>query len=438
MKTRLILFYFFLSSLKLVSFAQTTAQSLTLPEGPSLSGLSFVDSTLGFACGFNGRILKTTNSGDSWQELSSGTTSQINGLVSINAEMVYACTESGQLLSTSDGGLTWTSEQISNVPLTKIYFHHNRLFVLSENGNLFINPQLGFGNLTIPIGGPWANLDQMFWINDQLGFLMADSTHAFAGQTALYRTTNGGNTWNRVPKIQSREGSFSDTIYRDFCWNNLHHIDMLPDSSLLMAGGYYLGYIWKSTDKGLTFKIKDEILQVNPLQIEVMDAQRVALVSWEGDALFPYIARNRNGGNSWHVMINDTNLFRLPYPFKPWGKATFFGPKLVFIPGYNQNINGSLTGAIMRVRNIYPELFTEAKHKTPQEQVLLYPVPASNELILEGLKQGQSATIFSSQGQSISIPSQEKNNALYWDVSTLPKGFYLLKWNKGSRKFWKD
>jgi photosystem II stability/assembly factor-like uncharacterized protein len=417
---------------------QTFTQQLPLPDGPLITSLSFVDSTLGFASGHGGRILKTSNSGNNWTALNTGTTDNINGLVCQDAQNIFACTETGDLLQSSDGGQNWTSTSISTFPLNKIYFHQSKLFVLGGNGQLFLNPHLDFGNLTIPIGGSWANLDHMFWMNDKIGFLFADSTHPFAGKTVLYRTTNGGFSWQRNSRIQSVEGAPTDTIYRDFSWKNLHHIITMPDSSLLMAGGYYPGYIYKSIDKGLTFKILFEIVQVNPQQIHAFSQSKIALISWEGDALFPYIARNRNGGIEWHQYINDTTLFRLNSPFRPWGKAVFFNNHLGFIPGYNQNINGTTTGAILRIRNVFPEGITTAIREVEKSEVNVYPVPANNILWMEGMENMAQVQILNSMGQTMNAPIVFSEGIKGLEVKRFPPGIYMLKAKNKLVRFLKE
>lgn len=434
-----ITLFLLLILVKLSGFAQTNAESLPLPNGASLTGLAFVDSSLGFACGFNGRILKTTNAGNLWTELSTGTNDQINGIACQDAQNVFACTQTGKLLQTSNSGQNWLVSSISTSPLSKIHFHHGVLFVLSENGMLHLNPHLDIGNLSLSIGGSWANLDQMFWINSQLGFVVADSTHAFAGKSCLYRTTNGGYNWSRVQNIQSTEGNWrTDTLYRNFSWKNLHHIIQLPDSSLLMSGGYYPGYVWKSTDLGQTFHIIADMTQCNPIQIESFGPGKVALISWEGDALFPYIARNRNGALLWPEWINDTSLFQLPDPFRPWGKATFFGPKLGFIPGHNQNINGSLTGAILRVRNVFPDVVTRLPEELKDDEVRLFPNPASKEVYLKGAQADHEISLYSAQGQKLQAQMKVKDHGVWVDVSLFPPGFYSLRWKGGFKRFLKE
>jgi hypothetical protein len=147
-----------------------------------------------------------------------------------------------------------------------------------------------------------------------------------------------------------------------------------------MAGGYYTGYIWKSSYKGKTFFIQAEITKVNTYQIEAFDQQHVALLSLQGDAIPPYLAANRNSGNTWHQWSNDSKLLRLPYPFLTWGKASFFGPKLMYIPVNNYNINGTYTGAILRVRNLFPEAIASNKKLLERKFGDFYPKPARKNI----------------------------------------------------------
>lgn len=420
------------------TWSQTSAQLMSMPEGDRITALSFLNRNVGFACGYGGRILKTTDGGESWFSLNSGTNVQLNGIVTFSPfdmPRVAAVAENGDLLFSTDQGATWTAINVSTSPLNHAFTRRGRLFVVNRQGELIIEPHLETGNFTINVAGSWANLDRLDWINDTTGFLIADSTHAFTGKSVLFRTTNSGFSWERVQKIQSFEGWPNDTLMRNYCFRNLHQvISTGNDSSLMMIGGYYPGYIWRSQDGGKSFYLHNQIIQVNPQQIQRIDSSRYALISWQGDALQPYIHRNRNGAQTWHQMLSDTGNFRLPAPFKPAGKATFFGNE-VFIPGYLQNTNGSNTGAIMRVQQIFPELLTAQKPIVAESEMRLFPVPAREEIWLEANGNQTPLQLWNAQGQELPVLAEELEGRVRIRLSGLAPGLYRLGYGNQTRSF---
>ena len=78
-----------------------------------LYSIDFIDTSTGWVCGEFGTILKTTDGGDSWVEVSSGVESDINGIFFRTSSIGYAAGANGVLLKSSDGGSTW-EESSSN------------------------------------------------------------------------------------------------------------------------------------------------------------------------------------------------------------------------------------------------------------------------------------------------------------------------------------
>ena len=83
-------------------------------SNPVLTDLQMVTDQVGYACGGNGKILKTTNGGDSWTELAhpASQTASFRGLDFINPTNGYVISVGGTsaILKTTDGGQSWTNE----------------------------------------------------------------------------------------------------------------------------------------------------------------------------------------------------------------------------------------------------------------------------------------------------------------------------------------
>lgn len=112
-------------------------------KGDYYYDISFPSNEIGFVCGWNGGVYKTTNQGETWKTLDLSNQAfsarqHYENIDFINTEKGAVCGYNGQVLLTQDGGKTW---QIIKTE-TKDNFHslrfldENRLFVGGDNGIL--------------------------------------------------------------------------------------------------------------------------------------------------------------------------------------------------------------------------------------------------------------------------------------------------------------
>jgi photosystem II stability/assembly factor-like uncharacterized protein len=129
------------------------AEWYSIPSGTTneLKNLYFINTATGYVCGEQGTIRKTTNSGENWFPLSSGTGEDLFGLFfnPVNPAIGYCAGDNGIILKTTNGGINWTS---------------------SNHGGLHFT--IAFMDMNTGITG------------DLSGF--------------VYRTTNGGNNWSSI------------------------------------------------------------------------------------------------------------------------------------------------------------------------------------------------------------------------------------------------
>src|ERR1035438_9547685 len=83
-----------------------------LPQGNSLKAMQFVSSTIGYAIGDGGTVLKTTDRGNTWIRLNTGVLDNLVALSFVNPQTGYIVGNSvllseGFILKTSDGGNSW-------------------------------------------------------------------------------------------------------------------------------------------------------------------------------------------------------------------------------------------------------------------------------------------------------------------------------------------
>ena len=108
----------------------------------NLNSVKFINSTVGFAVGQLGTVLKTTDGGINWVILSSGTLRNLNSVCFINNNIGIAVGDSGTIIKTTNGGLNWTT-QVSgtSVKLNTVCFVDSSLGYVGGNGCVILTTQ---------------------------------------------------------------------------------------------------------------------------------------------------------------------------------------------------------------------------------------------------------------------------------------------------------
>jgi len=192
-----------------------------------------IDTLNAIAAGFHGTIIKTTDGGESWIPKNSGVSISIYHLEMLNQNIGIAVGWGGTLLRTTDGGDTWQSQIISPMNFwVSEYMDSSNIFIggsiangygyilRSQNAGvswdtvyqvLYKYPQsmcrLGEQSLIVTasdgliikstdLGDSWTTVNtprqyhcRLSFIDSLNGLLSFDDGH-------IYRTTNGGNSWN--------------------------------------------------------------------------------------------------------------------------------------------------------------------------------------------------------------------------------------------------
>jgi photosystem II stability/assembly factor-like uncharacterized protein len=95
----------------------------------ALYGVDFPVPTTGYAVGFNGYILKSTDSGNSWLQQTSGTAAFLKAVDFIDSINGYAVGDGGTILKTTNGGVTSVPNNLNELPLNfKLYQNYPNPF----------------------------------------------------------------------------------------------------------------------------------------------------------------------------------------------------------------------------------------------------------------------------------------------------------------------
>jgi photosystem II stability/assembly factor-like uncharacterized protein len=192
-----------------------TWTNMSLPvSGKMYRHVEFINGTTGFITGGNitspgttaGTILKTTNSGLTWTVSPiTGSTSAVYGINFISAMVGFASEYSGKVLKTTDGGNTWIASATgSTVLLQNIHFSTaTNGIVVGGSGNVRRTIDGGINWTTITVPGVasdyYTGID---FIDANNGFISGGNPTTNTG--TILTTTDGGANWTVLNPGSSR------------------------------------------------------------------------------------------------------------------------------------------------------------------------------------------------------------------------------------------
>jgi photosystem II stability/assembly factor-like uncharacterized protein len=173
------------------------------PQGQNLRSVYFVDANNGYAAGEAGTILKSVDGGLTWDIIMIDPPLLITCIYFTDISTGYigggtfdGTSWTGHLLKSTDGALTWNEVNIN--PCGTI----NAMQFTSAT-TAYIGCAYGTGNIqkTTDGGATWINqnisspygITSLCFLNENDGFILAN--------LYVYKTTNGGNSWELVNTI---------------------------------------------------------------------------------------------------------------------------------------------------------------------------------------------------------------------------------------------
>ena len=176
-----------------------------------LNDVEFSDENNGWAVGYWGWILHTTDAGQTWVDLNSGFSSSYYAVNMYTSKFIWIGGYPCKMIRSVDYGSTWQdiSLQISDYDVKKI------LFLDSLNGYTVLGKSydLTLGKMfkTIDGGLNWIPID--FINTSNKGVLAISFPSVNEGYISIYnqgvaKTTDGGSTWQMLGKINGLVPSF--------------------------------------------------------------------------------------------------------------------------------------------------------------------------------------------------------------------------------------
>lgn len=304
----------------------------------------------------SGGIFMTDNDGQTWTPIFDNQVTLSIGDIDIsksNSDVIYVGTgeanagggslayDGNGIYKSTDGGITWTHlglSQIGSVGKVAIHPTNNDIVYVAAMGKLFNN-------------------------NEERG---------------VYRTTNGGQSWEKIHYISDQTGAIDLTINPDNPDEILAAMwDRIRTPSNRIYGGINSG-IYRSIDGGDNWNritsalpIDDQIGRIG-LSISESDPEIIYSTISRADGTQVGIYKSEDSGVSWNLK-NAAGLTSVPYMW--WFGKVYVHPSipsLVFHPGYETQVSNNSGESFSNVfNNVHVDQHAMWFHPTDPEIVYL-------------------------------------------------------------------
>ena len=257
-----------------------------------LFDISFSDNNTGFIIGDQRKILKTVNGGINWNvtQFEISFASEFTALAKSEPSNWYiAANPNGKILKTSNTGFTWDTLYTGLYAITRLEF---------------VNATMGFGVCkygtffkTTNGGQNWI-IYNTIWSGQTWSMDFIDENTGFAGGNQTRKTTNGGTNWEAI-----NFGQYYYSSDIQFVNHNTGFIATIP--GLVESANSSAGTILKTTNGGLNWQPKScgggSVTDINFVN------ERIGF-ALTGIYLNAYnIYKTTNGGENWFKILSSNS-----------------------------------------------------------------------------------------------------------------------------------
>lgn len=351
------------------------------------SDIHFPCADTGYAVGFFGEIVKSTDAGKNWELLPQGPFQRLNGVWFTSADHGFVTTDSS-IYATANGGISWSKVLEAPGWMTDIQFLNTHTgYVIGEGDGLIYRTNDG--------GITWQMLyqDEVNWPRG-MHFVNSDTGYVALNYTVI-KTTDGGNTWNLT------------NLYPDDPYCLFLEVFFINAQIGYVTGSCYEATIFKTNDGGNTW-IEQTFADNHfaGLSLYFLDENK-GFLGCDGNGFF----QTNDGGETWT---------RLEY-------MTGYHDAITFSPDGSGYVAGS-RGKIMKTNNkgMVPVISPDK----PTSCFTLYPNPAMEEIILtsENLYSTVSVSIYNSSGKCV-YNNKFEGKRIQINTSALISGLYFVRIN---------
>ena len=305
-----------------------------LPDGDNFNDVYFANDFVGVAVGDYGKIVRTTDSGETWTRVPSFGQFDYTSVHFVNSTTGWITGQGGQLLKTTDAGLSWFQ-----VYLGSSYYYLTEIFFTDPDHGWITDANSGSVLRTINGGLNWqASTSEVVGLR---GAFFTDNNNGWVVGSQVRKTTDGGVTWSTV-----NLGS-----------NNFLYDVFFINSSV----GWIVGSnntVYKTTDGGSSWVALGGSFPANTSfnGVFFIDENNGIILSTRG------IYKTSNGGNSWNLTNAPTHTAQAVFMRNP-SRAWVAGQLGRLLTGYStpssygwKVTRGEGIGLDPEPSNVYPEI----------------------------------------------------------------------------------
>ncbi|MEA3362605.1 MAG: YCF48-related protein [Thermodesulfobacteriota bacterium] len=215
----------------------TSWKQMPVPTRATLTAIYFIDRQNGWVVGHDQVILRTKDSGKSWQLVyeNAEAESPLLDVFFLDSKHGYAIGAYGQFLESFDGGSSWKGRWIGEDD-----FHLNQMIAMGDH--LFIAAEAGFAYRSEDDGQNWILLESGYH-GSFFGVFPAEENRLllFGLRGHLFRSDSAGESWSQVET--GTEASLTSGL-------------RLEDGTLVITG--LAGALLTSQDNGNSFVLHQD------------------------------------------------------------------------------------------------------------------------------------------------------------------------------------
>ncbi len=213
----LISTFVFLFVLSHLLFSQSGWEQLDSGTSSTLRAVHFLDVSTGYVAGDNGTILKTTNGGETWEDVSEFT-DDFYGIHFLSPDTGVVAGANGLIVRTLDGGNNWSVVSIDvNVDLLTVSFYDDVGIIGGQEQTILTSDDIGESWTTYQTGYMGFGLQGSHMLDSDHGYLSGQSP---IFQPTIYKTDDGGETWQNISFLYEVNGVITEGAANDVFFIN--------------------------------------------------------------------------------------------------------------------------------------------------------------------------------------------------------------------------
>lgn len=246
----------------------------------SLNDISFADTSNGWAVGFSGTIVHTTDGGTSWASQTSPNNGTLTGVYSVNTNECWAVGADETIIYTSDAGTNWELQHegsgFSSGYLQDILFVNSDTGWAVGSGRLILYTEDGGATWTEQYSGSSGGFEAIAVGDGQHLWAVGDDYSGGSSTSLILHSSDGGNTW------QEQNGNIDETLFGVCFVDNTH--------GWAVGNG---GSVVATTDGGATWTQQTSAVDNTLQAVDFLDAN-------VGIAVGVYASQyTMDGGDTW-------------------------------------------------------------------------------------------------------------------------------------------